>query len=271
MTIWVADTNLLLPSSSRRLLLGVAANRGESIGITPTVAEELRAKLPRYMQNARERASAQPLSFAESRQLAQACARWLDHNISDQDDAPIRLLKGTHSLALIDEMPPRAFAPVLDRHEHNDAYIIAEAIAGGASLLLTNNIRTIRHTVVNEWWRTRFGRPAGDSLLANGDEGIERLLPGNAEIGETLCDIALAMCVSDLPRDADEDMLSFERMIASLKEQYPFTAQVAWRAFETTKDRSRRIAFARDIAGVPAWRVARSTEASLHQATDMGR
>lgn len=35
MTIWVADTSLLLPSSSRRLLLGVAAIRGESIGITP--------------------------------------------------------------------------------------------------------------------------------------------------------------------------------------------------------------------------------------------
>ena len=67
-------------------------------------------------------------------------------------------------------------------------------------MLLTNNIRSIRHAVLNAWWRERFQKPPGDSLLANGDEGIERLLPGNAEIGEALCDIALAMCVSDLPR-----------------------------------------------------------------------
>lgn len=125
--------------------------------------------------------------------------------------------------------------------------------------------------MVNEWWRERFEKPAGDSLLANGDEGVERLLPGNAEIGEALCDIALAMCVSDLPRDAAEDALSLERMIRSLTEQYPFSAQVAWRAFATTKDRSAKIAFARDLAGVPAWRAARRTEASLHRATEVGR
>ena len=256
MTVWVADTNLLLPSSSRRLLLGLAASRGERLGVTRTVAEEMRAKLPRYMQNARERSTAKPLSYAESEHLANACHRWLDRNVSDRDDAPIRLLTGTHSVALIDDMPSRAFAPVVDRHEHNDAYIIAEAIAGGASLLLTNNIRSIRHTVINEWWRERFEKPASDSLLANSDEGIERLLRGNAEIGEALCDIALAMCVSDIPRDADEDALSLERMIRSLKEHYPFSAQIAWRAFATTKDRSAKIAFARDLAGVPAWRAA---------------
>ena len=285
MTIWVADTNLLLPSSSRRLLLGLAASRGERVGVTRTVAEELRAQLPRYMQNARERATARPLSYAESEQLAGACRRWLERNVSDQGDAPIRLLTGTHSIALIDEMPSRAFAPVVDRREHNDAYIIAEAIAGGASMVLTNNIRSIRHAVLNAWWRERFQKPPGDSLLANGDEGIERLLPGNAEIGEALCDIALAMCVSDLPRDTEEDALSMrgaspsrspaegsiERMIRSLKEQYPFSAQVAWRAFETAKDRSAKIAFARDLAGVPAWRAARRTEASLHRATELGR
>ena len=271
MTVWVADTNLLLPSSSRRLLLGLAASRGERVGVTRTVAEELRARLPRHVQNARERATAKPLAYAEAEQLANACRHWLDRNVSARDDAPIRLLPGTHSVALIEEMPSRAFAPVLDRREHNDAYIISEAISGGASLLLTNNIRSIRHAVVNEWWRERFEKPAGDSLLANGDEGVERLLPGNAEVGEALCDIALAMCVSDLPRDAAEDALSLERMIRSLTEQYPFSAQVAWRAFATIKDRSAKIAFARDLAGVPAWRTARRTEASLHRATEAGR
>ena len=271
MTVWVADTNLLLPSSSRRLLLGLAASRGERVGVTRTVAEELRYRLPRHLQNARERATGRPLAYAESEQLASACRRWLDRNVSHQAAAPIQLLTGTHSVALIDEMPSRAFAPVLDRREHNDAYIIAEAIASGASLLLTNNICSIRHAVINAWWRERFDKPAGDSLLANGDEGIERLLPGNAEIGETLCDIALAMCVSDLPRDADEDALSLERMIRSLKEQYPFSAQVAWRAFETANDRNAKIAFARDLAGVPAWRAARRAEASLHEATGTGR
>ena len=271
MTVWVADTNLLLPSSSRRLLLGLAASRGERIGVTRTVAEELRMRLPKYLQNARERATARPLSYAESEQLASACRHWLGRNVSHQPDAPIQLLTGTHSVALIDEMPSRAFAPVLDRREHNDAYIISEAIASGASLLLTNNIRSIRHAVINAWWRERFDKPAGDSLLVNGDEGIARLLPGNAEIGEALCDIALAMCVSDLPRDADEDALSLERMIRSLKEQYPFSAQVAWRAFETANDRNAKIAFARDLAGVPAWRAARRAEASLHEATGIER
>lgn len=271
MTVWVADTNLLLPSSNRRLLLGLAASRGERLGVTRTVVEEIRAKLPRYMQNARERATAKPLPYAESEHLANACRRWLDRNVSDRDGAPIRLLTGTHSVTLIDEMPSRAFAPVVDRHEHNDAYIIAEAIAGDASLLLTNNIRSIRHAVVNEWWRERFEKPASDSLLANGDEGIERLLPGNAEIGEALCDIALAMCVSDIPRDADEDALSLERMIHSIKEHYPFSAQAAWRAFATAKDRSAKITFARDLAGVPAWRAARRTEVSLQRATELGR
>lgn len=267
MTVWVADANLLLRSSSRRLLLGLAASRGERLGVTRTVAEELRVGLPRYMQDARERAAAKPLPYGESEQLVAACRRWLDHNVSDRDDAPIRLLRGAHSIALIDEMPTRAFAPVLDRREHNDAYIIAEAIAGGASLLLTNNIRSIRHAVLNDWWRERFQRPAGDSLLANGDDGIERLLPGNAKVGEAVCDIALAMCVSDLPRETADDALSLERMIRSLNEQYPFAARLAWRAFETAEDRSAKIAFARDLASVPAWRAARRTEASLHQAT----
>ncbi len=69
MTVWVADTNLLLPSSSRRLLLGVAASRGERVGVTRTVAEELRAQLPRYIQNSRERAAGKPFSHAEAEQL----------------------------------------------------------------------------------------------------------------------------------------------------------------------------------------------------------
>ena len=271
MTIWVAaDANLLLPSSSRRLLLGLAASRGERVGVTRTVADELYARLPKYMQNARERASAAPLPYAKAEQLAATCRRWLEANVADRDDAPIQLLRGTHSLALIDAMPSRAFAPVLDRHEHNDAYIIAEAIAGGASLLLTNNIRSIRHAVLNEWWRDRFQRPAGDSLIADGDGGIERLLPGNEDVGDAVCNIALAMCVSDRPRDADEDALSLETMIRSLKEQYPFSAQLAWRVFETAKDRSAKIAYARDRASAPAWRAARRTEASLHRATGVG-
>ena len=64
MTVWaVADANLLLPSSSRRLLLGLAASRGERVGVTRTVVDELHAKLPKYMQNARERASAK-IAFA---------------------------------------------------------------------------------------------------------------------------------------------------------------------------------------------------------------
>lgn len=271
MTVWVADTNLLLPSSSRRLLLGLAASRGERVGVTRTVAEELRSKLPRYMQNARERAISKPIPYGEAEQLGRACRGWLDRNVSHRDDAPIQLLRGTYSVALIEDMPSRAFAPVVDRREHNDAYIIAEAIAADASLLLTNNIRTIRHAVVNEWWRERFERPAGDALIASGDEGIERLLPGNADVGDALCDIALAMCVSDQPREAEEDALSLERMIRSLKEQYPFSAQVAWHAFEAAPDRSAKIAFARDLAGVPAWRAARRTEASLHRATETGR
>lgn len=268
MTVWVvADANLLLPSSSRRLLLGLAASRGERVGVTQTVADELRARLPRYIQNTRERAAARPIPTAEAEQLAAACRRWLDANVSASEDAPIRLLRGTHSMALIDEMPSEAFAPVLDRHEHNDAYIIAEAIAGGASLLLTNNIRSIRHVVLNAWWRERFGRPDDESLIADGDEGIERLLPGNEDIGDAVCDIALAMCVSAHPRAADEDALSLERMIRSLMQQYPFSAQLAWRTFETAEDRSAKIAFARDLASVPAWRAARRTEASLHEAT----
>ena len=270
MTVWVADTNLLLPSSSRRLLLGLAASRGERVGVTRTVADELRARLPRYIQNTRERAAGRPIPTAEAEQLADSCRRWLDANVSASEDAPIRLLRGTHSMALIDEMPSEAFAPVLDRREHNDAYIIAEAIAGGASLLLTNNIRSIRHAVLNDWWRERFQRPAGDSLIADGDEGIERLLPGNEDIGEAVCDIALAMCVSARPRAADEDALSLERMIRSLMRQYPFAAQFAWRAFETAEDRGAKIAFARDLASVPAWRTARRTEASLHEATGTG-
>ena len=56
MTVWVADTNLLLPSSSRRLLLGLAASRGERVGVTRTVVEELRSRLPRASGERRRKA-----------------------------------------------------------------------------------------------------------------------------------------------------------------------------------------------------------------------
>lgn len=99
-------------------------------------------------------------------------------------ESPYRLVTLTGDQSLLAKEIANAFdrscfnAPIgASIPQHHDAQIVAEALATKAKLLLTSNIRSIKHTEVNNWaerWGNKFGF-VPQRVVSDADATLARL------------------------------------------------------------------------------------------------
>ena len=167
-TLILFDTNELLQPLPRKLHAAWAELDGRKVNMTPTVAVELapRGYPPDDFRNrsaAEERLEldTSDLTRQEERKIEQE-AWWA--TMWRRDSTPYKLLRLSRKeqdLAdkLERKMPHDCFTKGKPGYieGHRDTKIICEALAVGGTVLLTSNIRSIKHNEVNNW------------AIANGD------------------------------------------------------------------------------------------------------
>ena len=130
-----------------------------------------------------------------------------------------------------------------------DAIILAQGLAIGVDLLVTNNMKSIDHFEINDLARRALGRNAG--LLVTADDAITRAHAGG-EASSKLLEIAMASCWPDggVPLSLDA---AHERLLALCNTlesglRMPNTAQRLLNVFETSDDLERTLDDARRLS-----------------------
>ena len=130
-----------------------------------------------------------------------------------------------------------------------DAAILAQGLAIGADLIVTNNMKSIDHFEVNDLVRRAMGRNAG--VLITADDAITRAHAGG-EASENLLEVAMASCWPDggvpLLLDAAHDQLLGLCDILESGLRMPNTAQRLLNVFETADDLEQLLENARQLS-----------------------
>ncbi len=193
------DTSELIRPVPRKLHAAWAELSGGKAAVPPTVALELAPQavppeavdgksLAERMLREQEK-TAGPRVVERLRQQAWWTRQWRDAD-SPYEVVSLNEQQEELCLQLAEEIDPRCFPHAKAAYvpEHRDTRIICESIVLDAKMLLTSNMRSIKHDLVNEWTvanGTRLGFtpepvlfPADATLVhwARQPGGLERLL-----------------------------------------------------------------------------------------------
>ena len=200
------DTSELVRPVPRKLHAAWAELGGGKAAVPPTVAVELAPQavppeavdgksLAERMLREQEK-TAGPRVVERLRQQAWWARQWRDSD-SPYEVVSLNEQQEDLCLQLAEEIDPRCFPHAKAAYvpEHRDTRIICESIVLDAKMLLTSNMRSIKHGLVNEWAvanGTRLGftpEPVlflADATLvrwARQPGGLERLLAGQGRCG----------------------------------------------------------------------------------------
>ena len=160
------DTNLLSRETSRRILVGVTRELGDTLAVLPEVYREARRQVADAAQTRwiRRLKDDQRYSPAEKQQITQAAASAATRGFVlevESPQSPFKLLEP----GLEDAWAASRIAMYLPRGivrgeptVSGDSRIIAEAAVFDVSFLSTNNLKTIWHDRANQWAARTLGR-----------------------------------------------------------------------------------------------------------------
>ena len=129
------------------------------------------------------------------------------------------------------ELPAAAFHDPSWPAADSDRRIIAEALAGGADTVLTNNMHSINHVVLNDWCRDETGhnRP----FILNADAEFQRLAARRGLTGEAVVKAALAMSVADRASSDDEEWQGVQRLLSFATAQLGYAGYIGLAALRS--------------------------------------
>ncbi len=181
---FAVDTNLLLHSTPRRLLCGIALETGQQIHVLPEVHNEVLWGITRVERRRFERRHKESLAkrsaqenVKQIRAVEDAAKGWYLGEL-ERGDSPLNLAFKSDEDAfeierIASELPELAFQkrrasePVA-----GDPLIVSEAVYFDIDLLSTNNLNTINHGLINRWLRDKgWNRP----LILDPSQTLERL------------------------------------------------------------------------------------------------
>lgn len=231
MTVCVADTNLIGFPTPRRFLNGLSIQLGYPFYTTPTVAVEGVRTIRRAeeihwlerMKNVDLSNSVRQDVFAAVGEEAEAWAK----ELLDLDSGRFRQVCSTQDqrmeAALFTlEIPKKAFISPRTVDYAQDMAIVCEAIAGGADMMITKNISTIDHEMLNKWLFNSGFRNA--PMLYSPDYGISELLGRNKAEYSHLA--AITMGLSRTPRKVWDEHTSLLKFADRLKGSFSQLAAV---------------------------------------------
>ena len=233
------DTNLLSTPTPRRLFTLWMERAGTRTALLPQVWAEL---------------SGENRTDATARGIAHRNA-WLA--VIDMEGSPFEIVRLTSaeqdraedilSAFTLRHFP--ALANVADIRHHSDCLVIAQGLACGVDMIVTNNMRSMDHHEINQLVRERWGR--NDGFLTAADDALLAAHPGG-EAARRMLAMALA---SVLPAGSQEPGLGdarklLEDLCSRLHSglQMPNTAQRLVNTFENDCRIDDTLAQAADIA-----------------------
>ena len=219
----ICDTNLLSTPTPRRLFTLWMEQAGTRTVLLPQVWAELAGQ---------NRADASPRGIAHRN-------AWLA--AIDMADSPFEIVRLTaaereRAEEILSAFTLRHFpalANVADIRHHSDCLVVAQGLACGVDMIVTNNMRSMDHHEINQLVRERWGR--NDGFLVAADDALLAAHPGG-EAARRMLATALA---SVLPASSQESALGNARnllgdLCGRLQSglQMPCTAQRLINTFE---------------------------------------
>lgn len=214
--IWIGNSNLFRPATSRRYLMGLAAYTGQPLRFVPALLEE--SEIPG--------------------QFAASCMRIRSRYISEDDDRTLDIYDECHELArqsfvnwlakwvkngaiavldITDRVARARMIGVMERYTlparvnastNQDQIILSECVVSNAQFIATNNFHSIKHNAVNVWARKR-GR--NHNLIGSLSELSQLLIDEKQELA-----IVGAMITSYAERSVEEQKKSIKFFINTL-------------------------------------------------------
>ena len=216
------DTNLLSTPTPRRLFTLWMEQAGTRVPLLPQVWAELTGPNP---------TDASPTGIAHRN-------AWFA--VVEMERSPFEIVRLTEqekeraedilSAFTLRHFP--ALANVADIRHHSDCLVVAQGLACGVDMIVTNNMRSMDHHEINQLVRERWGR--NDGFLVSANDALLAAHPGG-ESARYLLAIALA---SVQPADQELDIGSARHFLGELCSrlqsglQMPDTAQRLINTFE---------------------------------------
>ena len=157
------DTNLLSKPLSRRVMLLWMELSGQPIVVLPTVRDELLYKRPHAQGKDRDM----------DEMFADAWLETWEHPDSPYENVELDRDQGVRYGNMLDAFTLRCFPQVKVKERisrHLDAKVIAEAVATGMDMVVTNNMASIDHTEVNAL--VRVVTSSNESFLSTADDAL---------------------------------------------------------------------------------------------------
>ena len=267
-TLHVADVNLIAPTNARRALVGLACMAGEKIGLTPEVVQSGAGVIGHEAvrrEARRQRRAGRELGIQAALDIRSRVSDWFTRRVDDPD-GPYRVVCSAPSekqraVNLEARFPVQTFHDANLTARDSDRRILAEALAGNADMVVTNNLRSINHARFNRWCEAELGRNTPFVMAA--DAGFHQVVMDHNLGDRELVLAALAMCVSDRPRSDTEEWEGVRRLLMIAEQQIKYPAYVAGTAVMTSGAtwRAAVLAEAREIKDQPPWVQCRRAEA----------
>jgi len=274
---FAVDTNLLLHSTPRRLLCGIALETGQQIHVLPEVHNEVLRGITRVERQRFERRRKEPLAkrsaqeaIAQIRAVEDAATDWYLSEL-ERGDSPLNLASKSEEDVfeierIASELPELAFQKKRSSESvAGDTLVVAEAVYLDVDLLSTNNLNTINHGLINRWLRDKgWNRP----LILDPSQTLERLSSGSVR----QCYLWLLAHTMNIIHETDEENHhAFQRALNRLeasgfKQNTNGFESVLWNAKEYYKRDFRFQENLRSAFGLPARQAAYDAEMRLIEA-----
>ena len=234
------DTNLLTRPTQRRLVALWCEQAGQKVAVLPQVRNELMQRGVRTGRSAAVRIEAWEALLREPATPYRAV------NLDAQD---IELCDRVLTSLTVPCFPQLSSADEIPTN--SDAVIIAESVACGMKMLVTNNMRSLDHAEVNGVVKELWGR---DELLIHADAAMVDAHQ-HGEAARALLRLALASCwpEDDPQSPVHADLRAVESRIGSLCDRLigagmPMVSAKLANRFETDANLDQIVASARVLA-----------------------
>lgn len=264
--IYVADNDLFSRSTPRRFLCGIATLINEPVCITPRIVSETTRSV-NYLeaQQVLDRMNSLGIKdrILRARVLTRveaAVSEWIEEAILS-GEGPVKCI-GQDPESHLDALDwasklPRQYFKRLDRSGlNNDIIIIAESIASGAELVLSNNMGTIDQFQLNQWIQDEGVR--NRPLIQSGEVGMSQLL--DDDFAEYSHRSAICMTLPYELRSPDEEAQSVQIFASRLRQSFTLCANTIEVEEMRSEKRDMRWEESRQDIESTQWEVARNIE-----------
>ena len=207
--LWVADSDLFEPTYSRRLLFGLSAHTWKPLMLVPAMRDS--HEVPSALTHSllcRERRSEAKLVL----RLRYQINTWLQSKMEEERLFQLREIDSQADTIEATVLLQHCFEPDQSTWRYpRDVDIVVESLIAGAEFIVTNNLRTIRHSDLNNWARENLG--FNRDLVGDATSLTRRYLQDTEETLQLIAN----MSVSGKLRSEREEINSIRLFIDGLK------------------------------------------------------